>query len=258
VPRPAEALPTKRLLVWKSGRVRRCGRCGLQLPLELFNRLRDGYQSWCRRCFTAYFRARGDLHRRQSRGAKAARQNALRAHVLEYLRREACVDCQEPDPVVLEFDHVGQKSASISALVAHTATKSSLKAEIALCEVVCANCHRRRTARRAGWRRAAGTNDVARPIADPRVARNIAHVYAILRQSACADCGERDPIVLDFDHVGPKRASVPQLAWWGCSLATIDAEIAHCEVRCASCRRRATADRCGHFRLRVLSSVVPP
>jgi hypothetical protein len=28
----------------------------------------------------------------------------------------------------------------------------NIAAEIALCDVVCANCHRRRTARRMGWR----------------------------------------------------------------------------------------------------------
>jgi hypothetical protein len=255
--RPTEALPVRRLPVWTSGRVRRCGRCGLDLPIELFNRLRDGHQWWCRRCFAAYFRERGDLHRRQSGAAKAVRQHALRAHVLEHLTRHPCADCGEVDPVVLEFDHVTEKIASISSLVADTATQDSVDVEIARCEVVCANCHRRRTARRAGWRRAQA-DDAMRPIVDHRVARNIAHVHAILRRSACADCGEGDPIVLEFDHIGPKRATVTQLAWWGCSVATIDAEISQCEVRCANCHRRATAARGGHFRFRVLSSPMPP
>jgi hypothetical protein len=256
--RVGEALPVQRLPVWTSGVTRRCGRCGLHLPLELFNRLRDGRQWWCRRCFAAYFCARGDVHRRQSGAAKAARQQALRAYVLEHLRERPCADCQEADPVVLEFDHVDEKDASISALMSNTATKRSLELEIARCEVVCANCHRRRTARRSGWRRAQAEREPMRAIVDPRVARNVAHIHAILRRSACVDCGERDPIVLDFDHVGPKRGSVTQLAWWGYSLATIDAEMAQCEIRCANCHRRATATRGGHFRSRVLSSTVPP
>jgi hypothetical protein len=51
-----------------------------------FNRLGDGLQWWCRSCFAAYFRDRGDTHRRQSYAAKKARQRALRAQILEHLR----------------------------------------------------------------------------------------------------------------------------------------------------------------------------
>jgi hypothetical protein len=256
--RPRDATPTVRLRVWKSGSVRRCGRCGHHLPIECFNRLRDGLQWWCRSCFAAYFRERGDTHRRQSKAAKLARQRALRAHVLDHLRHHPCVDCGQADPVVLEFDHVDGKTAGISVLVSQTATCRAIDAEIARCEVVCVNCHRRRTATRAGWRRASPSEPLTRPYSSRSVERNLAHVYDVLRRSACADCGERDPLVLEFDHVDLKRASVTRLAWYGCSLATIDAEIAKCEIRCASCHRRITTIRGDHFRSRVLSSRVPP
>jgi hypothetical protein len=168
------------------------------------------------------------------------------------------VDCGESDAVVLEFDHLDEKTASISELVSCAATTRSVDAEIARCEVVCANCHRRRTARRGRWRRAEPDGELARPIVDRRIARNVAHVHEVLRSSTCVDCGENDPVVLEFDHRGRKRGSVTQMAWWGFSLAAIDAEIAYCEVRCANCHRHATARRGGHFRFRVLSSAVPP
>jgi hypothetical protein len=256
--RPPDALPTRRLRVWKSGRVRRCGRCGHELPWECFNRLGEGVQWWCRSCFAAYFRARGDLHRRQSKTAKLARQRAMRAHVLEYLLRHPCVDCGERDPVVLEFDHIEEKSAHVSDLISHCASKTAIDAEIARCEVVCTNCHRRRTAHRAGWRRAAIDESPVRPHLNRHVARNFAHLLAILRRSACVDCGVSDPLILEFDHVGRKRAAVTRLAWHGCSIATIDTEIRECEIRCASCHRRRTAMKGGHFRFRVLSSTSPP
>src|SRR3954452_14854817 len=145
-PQPREAIPTRRLRVWKSGQLRRCGRCGHHLPIECFNRHGDGLQWWCRSCFAAYFRERGDTHRRQSHAAKLARARALRAQVLDHLRRHPCVDCGEADPVVLEFDHLDEKLASIAELVSRTASMTAVDAEMALCEVVCANCHRRRTA----------------------------------------------------------------------------------------------------------------
>jgi hypothetical protein len=226
-------------------------------PLELFNRLGDGHQWYCRTCFAAYFRARGDVHRDQSKAAKRARIRSLQAHVLEYLRGHPCVDCGESDPVVLEFDHVGDKIANICALVSDGAPLKTVDAEIARCEVVCANCHRRRTGQRAGWRRVDPDNP-SRPYATRSIARNFAHLHAVLARGACVDCGERDSVVLEFDHLRDKRDAVTRLAWHGCSLATIDAEIDKCQIRCANCHRRATASRAGHFRFRVLSSPMPP
>jgi hypothetical protein len=203
-------------------------------------------------------RERGDAHRLQSKAAKSARQRALRAQLLEHLRHYPCVDCGEANPVVLEFDHIGEKTASLSVMLAQTATREAVDAEIARCEVVCTNCHRRRTASRAGWRRASPTASLVCPYPTRHVERNITHIYDVLRRAACVDCGESDPLVLEFDHVDLKRAPVTRLAWDGCSLATIDAEIGRCEIRCANCHRRMTAKRGGHFRFRVLSSPMPP
>ena len=59
--------------------------------------------------------------------------------------------CGEDDHVVLTFDHVrGEKSFTISDRL-HTMTWTGLSREIAKCDVVCANCHLRRTARRGGY-----------------------------------------------------------------------------------------------------------
>jgi hypothetical protein len=205
---------------------------------------------WCRSCFAAYFRARGDLHRSQSSAAKRSRTRAVQAYVLRYLIEHPCVDCGQDDPVILEFDHVGEKTATIARLVSDGAKLDILAEEMSRCEVVCVNCHRRRTARRARWRRADASEVSRRPYITAPVARNFAHLDRILRQSGCVDCGERDPLILEFDHVGPKTAKVTSLAWFGCSLKTIDDEIARCEVRCANCHRRVTARRGGHYRVR--------
>jgi len=59
----------------------------------------------------------------------------------------------------------------------------------------------------------------------------------------CVDCGERDPVVLDFDHVSrdEKRDAVTFLARSGSPWATVMAEVRKCQVRCANCHRRRTA-----------------
>jgi hypothetical protein len=54
------------------------------------------------------------------------------------------------------------------------------------------------------------------------------------------DCGLNEISVLDFDHVGKKRANVVSLAREGCSLERLIEEIEQCEVRCANCHRRRT------------------
>lgn len=70
--------------------------------------------------------------------------------ILEYLKTHYCVDCGEDDPVVLEFDHLRDKEENISDLINQRKSLKRIKAEIAKCEVVCANCHRVRTAKNFG------------------------------------------------------------------------------------------------------------
>jgi hypothetical protein len=55
--------------------------------------------------------------------------------------------------MVLEFDHLRDKCFNIGEALPYR-NWASVLAEIEKCEVVCANCHRRRTARQLGWVRA--------------------------------------------------------------------------------------------------------
>jgi hypothetical protein len=65
-----------------------------------------------------------------------------------------CVDCGEPDIQVLDFDHVrGIKLSSIARMLSQRRPVASILDEMEKCEVRCANCHRRATARRTpNWR----------------------------------------------------------------------------------------------------------
>ena len=70
----------------------------------------------------------------------------------EYLNGKRCLDCGAGNPMVLEFDHIpgrGKKEANISDLL-QRGSWIKIVAEIAKCDIVCANCHRIRTHTRAG------------------------------------------------------------------------------------------------------------
>ena len=71
-------------------------------------------------------------------------------------------------------------------------------------------------------------------------------VFNYLLLHPCVDCGETDPIVLEFDHrdASKKRGSISRLTsqvTWD----TLELEIAKCDVRCANCHRRRTAQQFG-------------
>jgi hypothetical protein len=80
------------------------------------------------------------------------RRSRLGSWINEFKRRP-CADCGgEFPPYLMDFDHVtGEKLDNICGMRTRTVERDTILAEIAKCEVVCANCHRARThARRLG------------------------------------------------------------------------------------------------------------
>lgn len=66
------------------------------------------------------------------------------------------------------------------------------------------------------------------------------HVWDFLKEHPCVDCGETDPVVLEFDHVRDKIQVISKLMKNGNCIETINKEIEKCEVRCANCHIRKT------------------
>ncbi len=135
---------------------KRCSMCKKLLPLEQFHRNRtrgDGRQSMCKPCniernqrwYREHPEVRASRMDEQDRRSRAR----LRGLLIAYLVEHPCVDCGEADPVVLDFDHLRDKVMNVSAMVLRKMNWARILDEIAKCEVVCSNCHRRRTARRA-------------------------------------------------------------------------------------------------------------
>lgn len=68
------------------------------------------------------------------------------------------------------------------------------------------------------------------------------YIYLYLKTHNCIDCGEKDILVLEFDHKDKTRkiGAVSRIIRDAGSLDKLKEEIDKCEVRCANCHRRKT------------------
>jgi len=88
----------------------------------------------------------------KAKGYSKAARSRVRVYINTHLKANPCVDCGETNIIVLEFDHIGDdKQFNISDAVRHGYGMAKIEAEIAKCEVRCANCHRKKTYERGGW-----------------------------------------------------------------------------------------------------------
>jgi 5-methylcytosine-specific restriction endonuclease McrA len=71
-----------------------------------------------------------------------------RAYVVAFLKNHPCSHCGETDLRVLEFDHVAPatKKFNVGRMVSSQHHSiASIQKEIDKCQVLCANCHRKKT-----------------------------------------------------------------------------------------------------------------
>jgi hypothetical protein len=63
-----------------------------------------------------------------------------------------------------------------------------------------------------------------------------------LSSKQCIDCGEKDPIVFEFDHreTDKKFKQISRMLAGHYSWESILREIEKCDIRCANCHRRKT------------------
>lgn len=139
-------------------KTKNCPHCGIRKDVAMFstNRARlDGLQGICKDCKGGYDREHHRKNKKRIYAYKVSEKKRRHAYILEYLKKHPCVDCGESDPVVLDFDHVrGRKSLAVSLMANQVWAMATIIKEIAKCDVRCANCHRRVTAKRHGnWYR---------------------------------------------------------------------------------------------------------
>lgn len=189
----------------------------------------------------AYYRRNLRLEKARIRARQTGTRDALRE-----LRSGPCADCGGAfEPHQMDFDHrdPAAKSFRLTSGAAMLASAQRLKAEIAKCDVVCANCHRIRTRQR-------GT-EAPRADASPELERKRRYwrgqlrMLERLKQRPCVDCGGQFPgCAMDFDHRDPgqKQYTVSRMVGRA-GPKRIMAEVAKCDIVCANCHRDRTYRR---------------
>jgi protein-arginine kinase activator protein McsA len=136
-----------------------CGTCKKDKDVDQFNKNKakpDGLSTICRKCSNKhskeYYKKHGEKMRKQIHNRNKERVKETRRKIYEYYLTHPCIDCGEDDPIVLEFDHVrGTKRENVSKLICDGLSWNVVENEIKKCEVRCANCHRRKTAKQLNY-----------------------------------------------------------------------------------------------------------
>ncbi|HTU89718.1 MAG TPA: hypothetical protein VMF69_06445 [Gemmataceae bacterium] len=140
---------------------KRCPRCGkVKPPIDFGRRSKNAngnqLRAYCRLCsrhiYSEYYEKHKELFIQRADQFHTAIRDLLRA-----AKVKPCTDCGKSFPFyVMEFDHREGEKKSFN-IADHRVGKARLIAEIAKCDVVCANCHRERTYQRKQWSKRART-----------------------------------------------------------------------------------------------------
>lgn len=94
----------------------------------------------------------GELYLKNQKKIKARmkeRKQNIQKFVQIYKEETPCSDCKNRFPYyVMDFDHVGEKNFELNKAVGRGFSLTRIVKEMALCEIVCSNCHRERTQNR--------------------------------------------------------------------------------------------------------------
>jgi 5-methylcytosine-specific restriction endonuclease McrA len=173
------------------------------------------------------------------------RRRAKQDLLYEYLLTQCCEICGEKDIIVLEFDHVGTKIKNISRMVNNHSWKMVQK-ELKECRVLCTNCHRRRTAEQLNWYvlEFLKNQNTEMKLCPPQKGRKKKQdrLYNYLSGKCCEVCGEEDIVTLEFDHLEEKTDMISEMIFrrkW----EVVQTEINKCQILCANCHKRKTAEQ---------------
>jgi len=134
-----------------------CVKCNVEKAETCFSwrnkakQIRTGHCKECQKLYDeSYLKKDKKRFYERKRLRNQVRKERINDYIIEWLEKHPCVSCGEDDIVVLDFDHLGNKTSNVSLMIAKISSIKTIKNEIKKCQVLCANCHRRKTAKENG------------------------------------------------------------------------------------------------------------
>tara|TARA_Y100000034_G_C6686333_1_gene301968 strand:- start:80 stop:679 length:600 start_codon:yes stop_codon:yes gene_type:complete len=166
-------------------------------------------------------------HRRQKRAEWFRR----------YKENLTCSKCEQGHHSFIEFHHTdpANKTNSVSKMVRQVRPEERILEEIAKCEILCANCHKKHHWKTLKKKRVSNLSNQV------KLQRKRAEWFDQYKSGVkCKTCNESHPACLAFHHRQPedKHMAVSKMVGCAYSVSRILAEIEKCDVLCANCHMK--------------------
>ena len=144
-----------------------CKQCNESKPLERFHKdkaRKNGFYPNCKDCEAIRRKIKYESNKEYELGVQKIyrdsnkdkiyekrdlRRDVNQIKIFNYFKDHPCVICGESDPIILDFDHLNNKHKNISDMKYQS--WKTIEKEIAKCQVLCSNCHRRKTAKQFNY-----------------------------------------------------------------------------------------------------------
>jgi hypothetical protein len=132
--------------------MKKCVKCTFDKDEEEFVLKQGGtLNSWCKECVRKKAKEKYDNNREQYIERAKQKNLKFRKYLYDYLQKHPCVDCGESDPIVLQFDHRIREEKEYVISNMRMKSFEIIDKEISKCDVRCANCHVRKTAKQMNY-----------------------------------------------------------------------------------------------------------
>jgi len=135
--------------------VRRCSQCKTEklLTKDFFN-VKDKrglkFRTDCKECQNlkqaGAYKKKCDYYKKVNKDYRSVLKKQNQILLWNFFLGNPCVQCGETNPIVLELDHLGDKKYCISEII-FSHTWESIQKEMKKCQVLCSNCHKKKTAK---------------------------------------------------------------------------------------------------------------
>ena len=135
-----------------------CPQCGTDKSVDAFNfkhKIKNIRAPMCRKCWSTVNKQRYQENKQYYIDKASIRKKVVKLQhyrkLIVFFEDHPCVDCGETDPVILAFDHLGDKKHDVSNMFTLGYRWETILEEIDKCEVRCMNCHTKKTAKEQNW-----------------------------------------------------------------------------------------------------------